>query len=138
MTGPAYPPPRAVAATIQEYFARHIAATQQQGQQGLATQPDALTIEAIIDAAFWASLRREEGYFPKISLALLPQEQAGQPLMFERPLPLIPIALSRLAPAVERPGIHLGVWRYGNELRVWGTTRAIPRLCFVLEVIEPG
>ena len=27
-------------------------------------------IEAMIDAAFWASLRREEGYVPKISLAL--------------------------------------------------------------------
>ncbi|HEX8919826.1 MAG TPA: hypothetical protein VF766_00015, partial [Pyrinomonadaceae bacterium] len=44
----------------------------------------------------------------------------------------------RLAPAVERPGIHLGVWRYGEELRVWGTTRTIPGLCFVLEVVQPG
>ncbi|MDQ2856385.1 MAG: hypothetical protein M3R68_08650, partial [Acidobacteriota bacterium] len=54
---------------------------------------------------------------------------------------LTPNVLTRLAPAVERPGIHLGVWRVGgesNELRVWGTTRAIPKLCFVLEVIEPG
>ena len=34
--------------------------------------PDADTIEAIIDAAFWASLRREESYVPKISLALAP------------------------------------------------------------------
>ena len=46
--------------------------------------------------------------------------------------------LARLAPAVERPGIHLGVWRDGDQLRVWGTTRTIPKLCFVLEVIEPG
>lgn len=95
-------------------------------------------IEAIIDAAFWASLRQEEKYFPKISLALLPPDQAGQPLTFARPLPLTPITLSRLAPAVERPEIHLGVWRYGNELFVWGTTRVIPKLCFVLEVVEPG
>jgi hypothetical protein len=138
MTGPAYPPPRAVAATLKEHFARYIASARQQGQQDLATEPDTRTIETIIDAAFWASLRREEGYFPKISLALLPPEQAEQPLMFERQLPLIPIALSRLAPAVERPGIHLGVWHQGNDLCVWGTTRTIPRLCFVLEVIEPG
>ncbi len=138
MTGPAYPASRAVAATMQEYFASHLAAASQQELEALAPQPDAQTIEEIIDAAFWASLRQEEGYFPKISLALLPPEQAGQPLTFARPLPFTPVSLSRLAPAVERPGIHLGVWRYGNELCVWGTTRVIPKLCFVLEVIEPG
>jgi len=44
----------------------------------------------------------------------------------------------RLAPAVERPGIHLGVWQYEQELKVWGTTRVVPTSCFVLEVIEPG
>lgn len=138
MVVPTNPDSRVVAATVQEHFARHIAAARQQGQQNLALQPDALTIEAIINAAFWASLRREESYFPKISFALLPPEQAGQPLTFERLLPFTPATLARLAPAVERPGIHLGVWRYGNELCVWGAAHRIPRLCFVLEVIEPG
>jgi hypothetical protein len=133
-----YPDSREVAVTVQERFARDIAAARLQGQQDLAPQPDALTIEAIINAAFWASLRREESYFPKISFALLPPEQAGQPLTFERLLPFTPGTLARLAPAVERPGIHLGVWRYGNELCVWGAAHRIPRLCFVLEVIEPG
>ncbi|HYE73583.1 MAG TPA: hypothetical protein VEF04_09630, partial [Blastocatellia bacterium] len=57
---------------------------------------------------------------------------------FEQSLPLTPITLSRLAPAVSRPGIHLGVWHDGNQLCLWGTTRLIPKLCFVLEVIEPG
>jgi hypothetical protein len=140
MTGPSYPAARAVADTLQSHFARHVAtARQQEGQQHeLATPPDAQAVEAIIDATFWASLRREEGFSPKISLAFLSAEQAGQPLKFEQHLPLTPTALSRLAPAVERPGIHLGVWRDGNELCVWGTTRTIPRFCFVLEVIEPG
>jgi hypothetical protein len=133
-----YPNSRMVAATVQERFARHITAARQQGQRDLAPQPDALAIEAVINAAFWASLRREESYFPKISFALLPPEQVGQPLMFEQPLPFTPVTLARLAPAVERPGIHLGVWRYGNELCVWGAAHRIPRLCFVLEVIEPG
>jgi len=54
-------------------------------------------------------------------------------------MPLSPRALGRLAPAVERPGIHLGVWRDDQGvLRVWGTTRAIPTFCFVLEVLGPG
>jgi hypothetical protein len=44
----------------------------------------------------------------------------------------------RIAPAVERPGIHLGVWREGDGLRVWGTARIVPLFCFVLEVAAPG
>jgi len=135
MTGPAYSAARAVSATIQAYFARRLA---EAGRPELAPQPDAREIEAIIDAAFWASLRREEGYSPKISLAFLPPGQAGNSLTFERLLPLTPATLSRLAPAAERPGIHLGVWRDREELCIWGTTRTIPALCFVLEVIEPG
>lgn len=141
MTLPAYPAARAVASTVQAYFASHLAEARQRSRQPLAPEPDAAAIEAIIDAAFWASLRREEGYSPKISLAFLPPELAGQPLTFERSFPLTPPVLSRLAPAVERPGIHLGVWRdhdKSSDLRVWGTTRSIPKLCFVLEVIEPG
>lgn len=138
MTEPAYPAARAVAAVVPAHFARHLAAAHWQGWQEQVSPPDASAIEAIIDAAFWASLRREEGYSPKISLAFLPPEQAGQPMRFERQLPLTPAALARLAPAVERPGIHLGVWRDGDELSMWGTTYIIPRFCFVLEVIEPG
>jgi hypothetical protein len=138
MTEPAYPAARAVAALVQEHFARQLAAARRQGQQELAAEPDARAIEAIINAAFWASLRREEGYEPKISLALIPPELAGQPLTFERQLPLAPSLLSRLSPAVERPGIHFGVWRDMDELKVWGITDTIPRFCFVLEVIDPG
>jgi hypothetical protein len=108
------------------------------GEDGLAPQPDARSIAAIINATFWASFRPEEGRFPKISIAFLPSEQAGQPMVFEHPLPLTAAVLTKLAPAVERPEIHLGVWNHGDELRVWGTTRTIPSLCFVLEDIEPG
>ncbi|HEY0405327.1 MAG TPA: hypothetical protein VGC89_06350 [Pyrinomonadaceae bacterium] len=138
MTGPAYPAARTVAATVQEHFARYLTIARRQNRTELPSLPEAQAIEEIINAAFWASLRREEGYSPKISLALLPPEQAGQALRFERLLPLTPFALSRLAPAVERPGIHLGVWDDSGELCVWGTTRTIPRFCFVLEVLEPG
>src|SRR3989442_14922012 len=58
--------------------------------------------------------------------------------MFAAPLPLGPRALARLAPAVERRGIPLRVWRERGELVVWGTTRAIPSFCLVLEVLGPG
>src|SRR5262249_27206699 len=68
----------------------------------------------------------------------LPPEQTARPLRFERPLSLTPHALARVAPAVERPGIHLGVWQMDGQLCVWGTTRSIPTYCFVLEVAAPG
>jgi sensor domain DACNV-containing protein len=129
----AYPPAHAVAHTVAEHFRHHVERT------GIkADIPDATTIERIINAAFWASLRREEGRAPTISLAYLPPGGTG--LFVERPLALEPTTLTKLAPAVERPGIHLGVWKNGDgeSLSVWGATRAIPPLCFVVEVIEPG
>ncbi len=139
MSDPGYPAARAVAPRILAHFVRHSAAPAAAQGVGHAAVPDAGEIEAIIDAAFWASLRREEGYVPRISLALLPPEIAPHPLRFERPLPLNPAVLVRVAPAVERPGIHLGVWRNASgDLRVWGTTRTVPVSSFVLEVSAPG
>ncbi|NQW04861.1 MAG: hypothetical protein HQ485_12650 [Acidobacteria bacterium] len=138
MAEPGYPAARQIATTVQEHFARHLTAALAQGRIDLGPAPDASAIEAIIDAAFWASLRREEGLTPTVSLALLPPGHAGQALTFAEWLPLRPAALAKLAPAVERPGIHLGVWPVDGELRVWGTTRSIPAFCFVLEVIGSG
>src|ERR1700722_16217725 len=134
----AYAAARTVSPRIEAYFARRLAEAGSQGEERLASAPEAETIEAMIDAAFWASLRREEGYVPRISLAFLSPEEAIHPLLFERPLPLLPGPLTRVAPAVERPGIHLGVWRDQGELYVWGATRTVPKLCFVLEVAAPG
>src|SRR6266436_3755546 len=139
---------RTVAAALEAHFARHLAQAHARGEHDLAPAPQAGAIQAMIDATFWASLRPEEGRFPKISLAFLPPAQAGRALMFEQPLPLDPDVLAKLAPAVERPGIHLGVWYESNvrppgdssgaQLRVWGATRVVPSFGFVLEDVEPG
>jgi hypothetical protein len=138
MTEPAYPAARIVAPKVAAHFAHHAEETRRRGRVDLLAAPGADMIEAIIDAAFWASLRREESYVPKISLAFLPPEAAQHPLLFDRPLPLAPEKLVKVAPAVERAGIHLGVWRNGEGLYVWGTVRAIPPLCIVVEVAAPG
>jgi hypothetical protein len=108
------------------------------GEVPLAPTPDAATIEEIVSAAFWASLRREEGLSPTISIALLRPEEAGAPLVFGRRLRVNAATLAKLAPAVLRPGIHLGVWSEAGELYLWGATRSIPTDCFVLEVVQPG
>lgn len=139
LSEPTYLASRMVAPTIEQHFAQHLGnARKADTQKRLATEPQAHIIEAVIDAAFWASLLREEGKSPKISIALLPPEQSEQPLVFGKRLRLTPHNLTKLAPAVESPGVHLGVWFENDELYVWGTTITIPYICFVLEVVEPG
>ena len=136
MTPPTYSVATLVAQSIQRHFARHMAAAQ--ASDGPLAPPPTPAISSIIDAAFWASLRREEGRAPKISLALLPPSQAHHPLMFATRLPLTPAVLAKVAPAVERPGIHLGVWSDGDGFWVWGTTRDVPAFCLVVEVVTSG
>src|ERR1017187_5367923 len=138
MTPSAYPAARAAAGRIQSHFARHLATPSLQQRGEVAALPDTAAIEGIIGAAFCASLRREEGYMPRTSLAFVAPEAVERPLRFERRLPLAAQPLTRLSPAVERPGIHLGVWRDGEALFVWGATRNLPASCLVLEVIAPG
>ena len=137
MTAPTYPQARMVAEAVQAHFARHIRAARTPERTDIESPPT-LAIAAIIDAAFWASLRREEGNSPRISLAFLPPERAKHTLTFASRLPLVPAVLAKVAPAVERPGIHLGVWRNGEEFFVWGTTREVPAFCLVVEVVTPG
>ena len=138
MEGQSYPLARAIAPVVRDHFVRHIDDARRRGLDGVASAPDSGAIEAMIQAAFWASLRREEGYIPRISLAYVSPTEAVHPLQFEQPLPLAPAALTRVAPAVERAGIHLAVWRDGDACTVWGTVRAIPSFCFVLEAAAPG
>jgi hypothetical protein len=135
---PTYQAASTAAPEIEEHFARHLNEARKRGEVGLAPLPDAQAIAAIIDATFWASFRPEEGRFPKISIAYLPPEEARQPMIFAHPLRLTASVLRKLAPAVERPEIHLGVWKFDDELRIWGATRKIPSFCFVLEDVEPG
>src|SRR5512147_1938173 len=132
---PAYAAAHTVAARVHEHFLRHREAARTQGAAAAVLVPDARDIEVMVDTAFWASVRREEGYVPTISLAFLPPDRGVSPLRLERALPLSAAALARLSPAVERPGVHLGVWRGPDGLHVWGLTWAVPAFCFVLEVI---
>ncbi len=133
---PAYPVARKVSELIYPRFLRGLA--QSEARPDSPHRPEIADIEGMIDAAFWASLRREEGYVPTISAAFLDPDATRDPLRFEQPLPFAPDALARLAPAVERSGVHLGVWRRSGELQVWGTVTSIPKHCFVLEVNSPG
>jgi hypothetical protein len=120
---------------------RHLAtpsASEQFSAVHAASLPDPATLAALIDAAFWTSLRREEGYIPRISLAFVAPEQVGDSISLSVPLSLEPKDLTKLAGAVERIGLHLGVWPQKGELLVWGIARNLPAFCVILEVILPG
>jgi hypothetical protein len=105
----------------------------------VAVAPRREDLELMINAAFWASLHSHEGRQVRISMAYLAPEQSGQPFRFRQPLAVVADDLVKVAPAVERPHIHLGIWPDASgAARIWGTTRSVPMLGFVLEVAGPG
>lgn len=132
-----YQAARITAPLLEKYFEQYLLDANPKADIP-ANFPKEAFIEHIIDAAFWASLRTEEGRSPKISIAFLSPEQAEHPLLFGNKLRLNPKNLTKLAPGVEGAGIHLGVWYDDHGLFIWGTTLAIPNFCFVLDVSEPA
>ena len=132
--GPSYPAARTVAQKLEAL----VSGSTPFEDFADAPRLDAAAMEEVITTAFWASLRREEGHTPKISVACLPPEGTAKPVRFDPRLRLEAELLSRLAPAVESPGIHIGAWTHDDALYVWGITRTVPTSCFVIEVVGPG
>lgn len=134
-----YQAAKTVSKPIEEHFSFHLESAAIAGELNLAPQPSSVTIEWILDAAFWASLRKEEGYSPKISIAFAAPHQTSQAVVFAQKLPLNATVLTKLAPGVERAGVHIGVWQEENgDLFIWGTTLSLPNYCLVVDVSEPG
>src|SRR3954447_10546652 len=133
MTYGSYPARRSVAERVRTHFIRHLAqgSAEPSSVACVSAPPDLNSLETLIDVAFWTSLRREEGYVPIISLALVAPDATPSALRFASPLALKPATLAKVAPAVERPGIHLGISDLGGGLSVWGATRVLPQFCLV-------
>jgi hypothetical protein len=126
-----------VAPAVRAHFAHHLEDARARGEKDLASLPSDEEIAFALDSAFWASLRREEGYWPRVSIAFVAPEQTIHAIHFEQPVEMEPGRLVRIGPAVERRGIHLAVTP-GQPTKVWGATRVLPRHCCVIEVAEPG
>ncbi|MBC7653240.1 MAG: hypothetical protein H7098_02065 [Oligoflexus sp.] len=133
-----YQAAKTASVVLENHFKNLIEIALEKGEQKIASIPNQQTIETIINVAFWASLRKEEGKAPKISISFLSPEEAEQPLLFGVRLPFNTNTLVKLAPGIERAGIHLGVWEENDSIYIWGTTLNIPDYCFVLDVSEPG
>ena len=135
---PTYRAAKTASPAIEQHFNHLHGAAIALGEDGLAAQPNKDQIENLVDVAFWTSLRKEEGHLPKISVAFLSPDQTANPLVFEQPLAFNADTVSKLAPGLERAGIHIGVWFKNDELYIWGSTLNIPNFCFVVDVSEPG
>lgn len=134
---PTYLAARMVSHRIAAHFAAvSVSAVSASGQP--VPVPDAAAIESLLDTAFWASLRKEEGYQPKISLVFAAPAAVGSKLLFRSRKRLTPDHLVKLSPAVVQPGIHLGVWAEEDGFYVWGTAYELPPFSLVIEVIEAG
>lgn len=139
MSGPSYLAAGVVAAKVHDYLITHQQAARAAGVMDGTPIPDVQVIEHVIDVAFWASLRHEEGYVPRVSLVIMAPEDASQPLVFEQALPLTVGDVVHVSPAVDRPGLHVAVWHVPDgQMRIWGTVRAVPTSCCVVEVAAPG
>src|SRR4051812_7491946 len=93
-----YKAARLVASTIEQHFAQHLQDAKDRGEQIDTLAPEAEKIETIIDVAFWASLLKEEGHSPVISLAFLSPDQLERPLLFAHRLPFSSHSLTKLSP----------------------------------------
>lgn len=133
-----YLPARIVSSRLETHFAEQLELAKALGTNYIIEPLPAELMESLIDVGFWISLRKEEGFSPNISLALLKPEHSKSPLVFGFRIPLTPANLIKLSPAVGQEGIHLGVWFENDDLYVWGTTQYLPSACFVLQVMEPA
>ena len=126
MTESAYPVARVAAFRVHRHF--------ELLAPGHTPLPDLAMLETILHVAFWASLRREESATPRVSLAMVAPEFIQRPMRFASPVALTPESLTRIAPGVNRAGVHLGV----SGAAIWGTSHLLPPFCLIVEIIAPG
>jgi hypothetical protein len=108
---PTYAAAHLAADRIYSHLATHSALAQFSAEHA-ATLPDAATLAALIDSAFWTSLRREEGYVPRISLAFVAPELRVHPRL-GRKEDSAPSGRSRSAPRLRMEAVEQG-------MAVWG------------------
>jgi hypothetical protein len=97
-------------------------------------------IATLIERAFWASIQTNEGRPTTLCVAVVPRDHAPDALRFAEPVPYDEAQLVKLAPTVPVDGC-LAVDRSGDEFRIWGLSRTIPRFGMdrlTIDAFEPG
>ena len=100
----------------------------------------------MLEEAFWASLKTEEGQRNGFALEYGPAGENGalhkDPIVFAEPLPFTSAILAKLAPALH-PTQIIGVWaresaKGVSKLAIWGFAKRLAGSSLSLETLEPG
>lgn len=97
-------------------------------------------LSTLIETAFWAGLRSDEGRTTHVRLAVAAPEQVPGPVPFTSPVAYEESAIVKLAPAVPL-GRCLGIALANGKLQIWGFAHgsAVKALDTVtIEIAEPG
>ena len=100
--------------------------------------PSPEDLRALVEAVFWASMRKDEGREVSFVLAYEEPEPCDSSFVFRHPVELAAASLARLAPAVNNADARVGTWHGASGvLEVWGYT-SLDSGSFELTVLEPG
>jgi hypothetical protein len=97
-------------------------------------------ISLLVETAFWASLRPNEGRTTRVRAAAVARENTSDAVSFATPVAYDEVQIAKLAPAIPSGGC-LAVSGVGNGLTIWGYCRTRPRAIVdpvMVEVSEPG
>ena len=136
-----FPPESAVVGKIHEQLA-HLEMIHR-GFPGPLGYVQVLTREQIsllVETAFWASLRLNEGRTTRVRVAAVALENTSDAVSFATPVAYDEVQIAKLAPAVPSGGC-LAVSGVGNDLIIWGYCRTRPWAIVdpvMVEVSEPG
>ena len=103
------------------------------------TLPDIQQLADLVQTAFWSSLQREEGRALRFMVAFMQPEATGESILaFKEPIPYDERSLTKLAPALGRPGMAALVAPFeGGRLKFWGVvTHSYAALA--VKVLDPG
>src|SRR4051794_39823927 len=92
-----------------------------QTDTGTTLLPGVGHLTEIVQAAFWASLQKEENRSAGFSMVFLPPVPGPNTYLFGTPLALTPERLVKLAPALQMSKAQIGIWPDSkDELVIWG------------------
>jgi len=80
-------------------------------------------LTTLINVAFWASFKKEEGRSVTIAMQYAPPDKADSPFLLQHPLPYTDEHLSRISPVLQGSQVECGVWKDDtDQLVIWGLT----------------
>jgi len=102
--------------------------------------PTSDSLKRMVECAFWASLRPEEGRYPKFSIIYAQEDECADALKFKSPKAFLPEVLAALAPALSRNNSRFAVAKAArtNNIIIWGVAQEYPIGCLEVRVLRPG